>query len=134
MHPLYFLSGSLFVFSAAASSLVKRANPQGVDVSHFQGTIDWNAMAANGVSFAYIKATEGTSMITLFSPLYSFIIKRLSCYSVYRSYVLHELYWRDECRYHPGGLPFRSSRYLGRRHPGQLLPLAWRSVHITVRR
>ncbi|KAH9074239.1 glycoside hydrolase family 25 protein [Lactarius deliciosus] len=59
MHPLHLVA--FFSFSAAASPLVKRAEPQGVDVSHFQGSIDWNAMAANGVSFAYIKATEGTT-------------------------------------------------------------------------
>jgi lysozyme len=31
----------------------------GVDVSHHQGRIDWSRAAADGVSFAYIKATEG---------------------------------------------------------------------------
>ncbi|KAI9458608.1 glycoside hydrolase family 25 protein [Lactarius psammicola] len=66
MHPLHFVA--LFFFSAAASPLVKRADPPGVDVSHYQGSIDWNAMAANGVSFAYIKATEGT---TYTDPMFS---------------------------------------------------------------
>jgi len=32
---------------------------QGVDVSHYQGEIDWNAARAAGVDFAYIKASEG---------------------------------------------------------------------------
>ncbi len=31
----------------------------GVDVSKFQGAIDWNRVASSGVKFAYIKATEG---------------------------------------------------------------------------
>jgi lysozyme len=31
----------------------------GVDVSNHQGVIDWKALAASGVGFAYIKATEG---------------------------------------------------------------------------
>lgn len=31
----------------------------GVDVSHHQGAIDWEAVAADGVDVAYIKATEG---------------------------------------------------------------------------
>jgi lysozyme len=31
----------------------------GVDVSHHQGTIDWPTLAADGIAFAYIKATEG---------------------------------------------------------------------------
>ena len=31
----------------------------GIDVSKYQGTIDWNAVARSGVKFAWIKATEG---------------------------------------------------------------------------
>ena len=31
----------------------------GIDVSKFQGDIDWNSVANSGVKFAYIKATEG---------------------------------------------------------------------------
>jgi len=33
--------------------------PVGVDVSHHQGAIDWDTLATDGISFAYIKATEG---------------------------------------------------------------------------
>ena len=32
---------------------------QGIDVSHHQGVIDWRPLPAQGVDFAYIKATEG---------------------------------------------------------------------------
>jgi lysozyme len=32
----------------------------GIDVSHHQGTIDWDRVAAEGVGFAYLKATEGS--------------------------------------------------------------------------
>ena len=32
---------------------------RGVDVSHHQGAIDWPALAADGIAFAYIKASEG---------------------------------------------------------------------------
>ncbi len=32
---------------------------EGVDVSDAQGTIDWSRVAASGVAFAFIKATEG---------------------------------------------------------------------------
>ena len=36
---------------------------QGIDVSKFQGVIDWRKVKASGkVKFAYIKATEGTSI------------------------------------------------------------------------
>jgi lysozyme len=31
----------------------------GVDVSHFQGAVDWSAVAAAGVRFAFVKATDG---------------------------------------------------------------------------
>ena len=36
---------------------------QGVDVSRHQGAIDWPALAAEGIEFAYIKATEGGDWI-----------------------------------------------------------------------
>ncbi|MEM1390336.1 MAG: GH25 family lysozyme [Pseudomonadota bacterium] len=32
---------------------------RGIDVSHYQGQIDWIAAARNGVDFAFIKATDG---------------------------------------------------------------------------
>jgi lysozyme len=31
----------------------------GIDVSHFNGTVDWSRVAAGGIAFAYAKATEG---------------------------------------------------------------------------
>ena len=35
----------------------------GVDVSHYQGEIDWNVLATQNIQFAYIKATEGSSHV-----------------------------------------------------------------------
>ena len=35
----------------------------GVDVSHYQGTIDWKKLAEQDLDFAFIKATEGSSYI-----------------------------------------------------------------------
>lgn len=35
---------------------------QGVDVSAYQGAIDWDTLASQNISFAYIKATEGSGM------------------------------------------------------------------------
>jgi lysozyme len=32
---------------------------RGIDVSHHQGTIDWTAVAADDVAFAYVKVSEG---------------------------------------------------------------------------
>jgi lysozyme len=37
----------------------RRYPSRGIDVSHYQGSIDWRSVAGDGVSFAYIKATEG---------------------------------------------------------------------------
>ncbi|MCF6521718.1 lysozyme [Streptomyces sp. JJ36] len=34
---------------------------QGIDVSHWQGAINWNSVRNSGIQFAWIKATEGTS-------------------------------------------------------------------------
>ncbi|TRM62333.1 glycoside hydrolase family 25 protein [Schizophyllum amplum] len=47
--------------SLAIATPTKRADPQGIDVSGYQSGIDWDSVASNGVSFAYIKATEGTT-------------------------------------------------------------------------
>jgi lysozyme len=37
----------------------RRFPTQGIDVSHHQGRIDWARLPAQGVDFAYIKASEG---------------------------------------------------------------------------
>ena len=35
----------------------------GIDVSRFQTSVDWQTARANGVNFAFIKATEGGDMV-----------------------------------------------------------------------
>ncbi len=35
----------------------------GIDVSHHQGEIDWEAVAGDNITFAYIKATEGGDFV-----------------------------------------------------------------------
>ncbi|KAF7763475.1 CAZyme family GH25 [Agaricus bisporus var. burnettii] len=40
---------------------VALATVQGIDVSHFQGSINWSSVRSSGVRWAYIKATEGTT-------------------------------------------------------------------------
>jgi hypothetical protein len=44
-----------------AGTVTTAAGPilSGIDVSHCQGTINWQAVAAAGTVFAYAKATEG---------------------------------------------------------------------------
>jgi lysozyme len=39
------------------------SNAIGIDVSHYQGDIDWPTVAASGISFAFLKATEGTTYV-----------------------------------------------------------------------
>ena len=36
---------------------------KGIDVSHYQGEIDWQSLSGQGIRFAYIKATEGSSHV-----------------------------------------------------------------------
>ncbi len=44
-------------------SAVAGGQPQGMDVSGYQGNVDWSTAAANGAQFAYVKATEGTGYL-----------------------------------------------------------------------
>ncbi|EST32009.1 hypothetical protein N566_20400 [Streptomycetaceae bacterium MP113-05] len=46
---------------AARGALLAPSGPQGIDVSHHQGTINWSNVRGAGVRWAYMKATEGTS-------------------------------------------------------------------------
>jgi len=43
------------------------AQPKGIDVSGHQGNVNWGPVVNNGVAFAYIKATEGTSKAVVHS-------------------------------------------------------------------
>ncbi|MBR5502132.1 MAG: glycoside hydrolase family 25 protein [Oscillospiraceae bacterium] len=43
------------------STLAARYAVKGVDVSSYQGDIDWQLLASQPISFAFIKATEGSS-------------------------------------------------------------------------
>lgn len=38
-----------------------KGNAQGIDVSHHQGDINFKKVAADGISFVFIKATQGKS-------------------------------------------------------------------------
>jgi lysozyme len=40
-----------------------QAKTAGIDVSHYQGTIDWNKVKQAGVAYAFIKATESSSLV-----------------------------------------------------------------------
>ncbi|MBQ1464566.1 MAG: glycosyl hydrolase family 25 [Ruminococcus sp.] len=57
-----FAAGVSCIFS---TPLVSKAKYPifGVDVSHYQGDIDWSALERQGVRFTFIKATEGSGHI-----------------------------------------------------------------------
>lgn len=63
----------LLLALALAGSVVAGAPaqtaPSGIDVSHWQGQIDWFAVAGAGVDFAFVKATEGTTTTDVTYPL-----------------------------------------------------------------
>lgn len=48
---------------APRASAGEAASARGIDVSHYQGRIDWTAVEGDGVGFAFVKATEGTSFV-----------------------------------------------------------------------
>lgn len=52
------------VNDAGASGNINTRSREGIDVSHYQGTIDWDkVMKNNNISYAYLKATEGASYV-----------------------------------------------------------------------
>jgi lysozyme len=58
---------ALLASAAACSDLPTGMDPspfgetRGVDVSHWQGVVDWRAVESEGISFAFVKATEGAT-------------------------------------------------------------------------
>ena len=69
MKRIALIAGALAVLAALVAMLGGWWTPwaaryvQGVDVSWHQGPIDWRALAADDVAFAYIKATEGADHV-----------------------------------------------------------------------
>lgn len=61
------LTGTLLIAARLAYPWLEPArfvySTHGIDVSHHQGAIDWRSIARDGVSFAYIKATEGGDFV-----------------------------------------------------------------------
>jgi len=56
-----FLSTAIGAATDTPGHFEIEAQPKGIDVSSYQHNVNWTAVVAHGVSFAYIKATEGTS-------------------------------------------------------------------------
>ncbi|AXJ11439.1 hypothetical protein CFN17_18860 [Arthrobacter sp. PM3] len=56
----------------AEQPMATRGQPLGLDVSSWQGSVNWSSVKANGARFAYVKATEGTSYVNgQFGPQYT---------------------------------------------------------------
>jgi lysozyme len=49
--------------SSAAVTVCGQNTVQGMDVSHYDGTIDWATAKAHGIDFAFVKATESTTYV-----------------------------------------------------------------------
>lgn len=46
------------------SNSYAHVSKEGIDVSHYQGEINWDAVAGDGkISYAYLKATEGATLV-----------------------------------------------------------------------
>lgn len=58
MKKLILCAGTSLIFSMAVSPLMAQ-RPLGIDVSSYQGTINWSRVAASGKQFSFAKATEG---------------------------------------------------------------------------
>jgi lysozyme len=55
------IGNAVLILTATLATLPAMAQrPLGIDVSSFQGSINWSTVHANGVKWAYAKATEGT--------------------------------------------------------------------------
>ena len=64
-HRFRYCLALLALLALPALPLHAQSHTRGIDVSRFQGTINWTKVAADSnvnVKFVYIKATEGTSM------------------------------------------------------------------------
>ena len=57
------LVASVALISASQSVHAARGFVDGIDVSHWQGTINWNSVRSSGIQFAFAKATDGTNYV-----------------------------------------------------------------------
>ena len=54
-------TATVAIAAPASADTSAKANPIGIDVSHYQGSINWKSVKSAGIDFAWIKATEGTT-------------------------------------------------------------------------
>ena len=93
-----FLSATVFcVAVGTAEHLEISPHPKGIDVSSHRGNVDWDAIVDNGISFAYIKATEGISEVVALSSCGVLMLH----FSLQKPILLLTVHWRRGCRPHP---------------------------------
>ncbi|MFC5048480.1 GH25 family lysozyme [Aquimarina hainanensis] len=66
MNKLYLLLFCFFVSILSCKKQKTNLNDApilGIDISHYQGNINWKKIKKDGVSFCYAKATQGTSFV-----------------------------------------------------------------------
>jgi lysozyme len=63
------LAATALLGAASAAPAAAAPRPQGIDVSRFNGVIDWTQVAASGRSFAFIAASRGSGADCLVKPL-----------------------------------------------------------------
>ena len=56
--PMYILIAPVYAFGPSSSNIY-----DGIDVSGWQGNIDYSEVASSGIEIVYMKASEGTSFV-----------------------------------------------------------------------
>jgi lysozyme len=106
--------GALLALEATSAALAKTPDHQryplrGIDVSHYQGDIDWAAVAGDHVSFAYVKATEGVEgRDTEFARNWRGARRAGVCVGAYHYFIFHRSA-RAQARNFLAAAPRRSS-------------------------
>lgn len=54
-------TATVLAFAGMVAVPAEAATTPGIDVSHYQGAINWTSVRGAGIQWAYIKATEGTT-------------------------------------------------------------------------
>ena len=108
--PLLAFAALLAGTSASPTPLQNFAPAQGVDISHWQGTVNFTALMSNAINFVYIKATEGTSQSYSRDRPVADTHRSLipHPHSVPGSEILGQLCRRDERGTHPWSVPLRA--------------------------
>ena len=64
-----FMSAGLALAMVFGGNRALAQRPLGTDVSHYQGTINWTTVKNAGITFAWAKATEGTSITDAYATI-----------------------------------------------------------------